>query len=498
MNLKNLKHLSYAYLILPIIFFFIGWLKLYWSIPLSIFTIIAAILANKESNNDDDEKVIIRKRYIFLIFIVLLIFCILAGQGGLFYQSNDHHWRNAIFRDLINKDWPVFYPKSDTFLNYYIGHWLVPAGIAKIFVPISESLAWSIGNIALLLWSAIGVTLTFLWILKGIEKKNIKNIIIAILIFIFFSGLDIIGCINSDNIVFSDMHIEWWAKEYQFSSMSTQLFWVFNQSIAAWLITMMFLTEKNVKNYFLLIILLLPYAPLPFLGAIPLFACNGFRILYKSIKEKNVKEFFKDAFSIQNIMALVCILPIYYFYYSTNTATASNGLRLLTDLITLEGIINLLIFWFLEIGIYGTIMWKKYKKSPLFWVAFMVLILIPVFALGNARDLAMRASIPALVVCMIFVIDFLVNKSEDLTKTLKYAMIVVLIIGAVTPVFEFSRAITTVVKNKEIRSVADEIVTFSNKNAYFYQNFLASTGANDPIFLRYFMKEWDLIILKGN
>lgn len=482
MSLKTLKYSSYIYLILPVIFFLIGWIKPIIAIPFSIAIIYAMFIVNK---NCENTEMVITEKKLAIVFVILLIICVLAGQGGLFYQSHDHHWRNAIFRDLINQEWPVYYERSDTYLDYYIGHWLVPAGIAKMFLPISQSFAWFFGNIMLLFWSAIGITLAFLWIINGIKNKNKKNLIIALLIFIFFSGLDIIGIIKTKNII--DMHLEWWATSYQFSSMMTQLFWVFNQSIPTWLIIMMFLKEKNVENYFLLIILLLPYAPLPFLGAIPLFACNGFRCLYKSIKDKKVKQFFKEAFSIQNIIALVCILPIFYFYYSLNQSTVNSGFAIYTQLLTPAGILNLLMFWFLEIGIYGIFLYKEYRKSPLFWTSIITLLFIPICAFGGARDLAMRGSIPALIVGMVFVIDFLVNKFDETKKLCAGAIIVCLMIGAVTPGYEFTRAITTVIKNKHT-SVADGLVTFSNKIPDYFTNFLAE-NTEDAIFIKYLMKK---------
>lgn len=485
MSLKTLKYSSYIYLILPVIFFLIGWIKPIIAIPFSIAVLSIIFIVNKNNEEDEANIKVISEKGLLLVGVILLIVCILAGQGGLFYQSEDHHWRNAIFRDLINQEWPVYYERSNTYLDYYIGHWLVPAGLAKMVLPVSESFAWFVGNMMLLFWSTTGITLAFLWIINGIKNKNKKNLIIAVLIYIFFSGLDIIGILKTKNII--DMHLEWWATSYQFSSMMTQLFWVFNQSIPTWLITMMFLKEKNVKNYFLLIILLLPYAPLPFLGAIPLFACNGFRCLYKSIKDKKIKEFFKDVFSIQNVIALVCILPIFYFYYSLNQSTVNSGFTIYTQLLTPAGILNLIMFWLLEIGIYGIFLYKEYKNSPLYWTSFITLLIIPVCAFGGARDLAMRGSIPALIVGMVFIIDFLLNKFETSKKVCAGIIIMCLTIGAVTPGFEFTRAISTVIKNKNT-SVADGLKTFSNKIPDYFTNFLA-TNKEDAIFIKYLMKK---------
>jgi len=487
MNIKTLKRLSYVYLILPVILFILGWIKLIFSIPITIALIIAIVILNKQSEEKDNEKIISIK-LLSAIFFILLFVCILAGQGGLFYQSDDHNWRNAVFRDLINEDWPVYYEYSDNYLNYYIGHWMVPAGIAKIFLLISETVAWNIGNILLLLWTTLGVNLTFLWIINAIKNRSKKNIFIALIVFLFFSGLDILGTFIGNDIVIEKMHLEWWATEYQFSCITTQLFWVFNQAIPIWLIVMIFLNEKSVKNYFLLIILCLPYSPLPFLGAMLIFACNGFRILYKSIKEKKLKTFFKDVFSMQNCIALICILPIYYFYYSLNQSTMENGLRFLSELSSMSDLMDLLIFWFLEIGIYFVVLCKNYKKSSLFWVSFISLIFIPLFTIGSERDFAMRASIPCLFVSMIFVIDFLLNKSYENNKISKILIVSCLVIGMITPLFEYARAVKEVAENGKIRLVADEIVTFSDKEPErLFKNFMAQNNS-DSIFIKYLKK----------
>ena len=486
MQSRTLKIYSYIYLILPVLIFFIGYLKPIISIPISIGICFMLFFLIKQAMNEKEK--VINKKNLLVLFIIILIICILAGQGGLFYQSADHHWRNAIFRDLVNFEWPVYYSNFNSALNYYIGHWIVPASIGKIFVPISQDLAWQIANISLLIWSTIGVTLSFLWLVKSIKMKKNKSIFLALFIFMFFSGLDILGTLFFDNSGLSQLHLEWWATNYQFSSMTTQLFWVFNQSIVAWLISLMFINEKSVKNFFVLIILCLPYSPLPFAGLIILFAYRGFEYLIKSIKNKNLKSFFKDVFSIQNIISIVCILPIYYFYYTTNSATSDNGFRILSKLCTTEGIFRLLVFWFLEIGIYGIIIFPKYKKNGLFYASFLSLLIIPLFAIGGAYDFAMRASIPSITICMYFVIKYLIDSIEN--NNLRYKGIVlisVIILGTITSFFEYGRAINTIKETKTIRAVADRIVTFSDKNPDEYSNFMTKMP-EETFFFKYIVK----------
>lgn len=488
MKINSLKISSYLYLLLPVIIFLVGWIKLEISIPICIIILICLLKMKKNLNKNENYEIITKKKMLF-VFLIILVFCILAGQGGLFYQSNDHHWRNAILRDLIKFDWPVYYENSNCYLDYYIGHWMVPASIAKCFISVSESCAWQVGNVVMLLWSTLGVGIAFLWIVNLLKKKNSKNIFLALLIFIFFSGLDAIGALSFNKEIFSFFHIEWWAGYFQFSSITTQLFWVFNQSIVAWIITMMFFNEKSVKNYLLLIILYLPYAPFPFIGAIPLFACNGIKYLIESIKNKKTIEFFKDVFSLQNIVALLLILPIYYLYYNTNSATSSNGIVLIRDIMTTEGIALLISFWILEIGIYGILIYEEYKKDALFWVSFLSLIIIPLFSIGGALDFAMRGSIPCLTICMFYVIDFLINKCKrEKIEITKNILVVLLIIGAVTPIYEYSRGIKTVINEKNVRAVADDIITFSDKNPEEFANFLAESPQETSIFFKYIAK----------
>lgn len=317
MKERHLKTLSYCYLIIPIIVFCLGWIKPIFSIPLTIG--LTAIIAKKIKDNKqaiDKEECFITNKQTVAIFIVILLICITAGLGGVFYQSSDWGWRNAVFRDLINYEWPVYYEQTNNGLTYYIGFWLVPALVGKVMLQICEPISWQVANIALLFWSAIGLLITILWFIKLLKIKNNKAVILAIIFFLGFSGLDILGIMLTR---FYNIHIEWWARYFQYSSNITQLFFVFNQSIIAWLITLMFLDEEKVNNYMLIILLCLPYCPLPFLGLIPLMGVKGISILIRSIKNKQFKEFLKDVFSVQNILGFIMILPIFAVYYGSNS-----------------------------------------------------------------------------------------------------------------------------------------------------------------------------------
>jgi len=275
--------------------------------------------------------------------------------------------------------------------------------------------------------------------------------------------------------------------------MITQLFWVFNQCIVPWIITLMFLEEKRVNNYLALILLCLPYGPLPFLGLVIVFACNGICFMIKSIRKKEFKKFITDVFSVQNMLALVSILPIYLFFYMNNASAAGGedggGFGFIYKFLNARFIMNILIFWIWEIGIYGIFLWSKYKKNPLFYTVFIALFIIPFLKIGYAADFCMRVSIPAIVIVNVWIVQLWLKEIDKKQITLKWvALTVVLVIGAVTPCFEFYRAFDKVITTGKINCVADEIKTFSTEEEVG-SNFCTENPKKDSIFFKYIARK---------
>ena len=483
---KILKNISYSFLIIPIIIFFIGWIKSIIAIPASVLLIIILIRKFKET---EDKEEVISKRNLLIVFIICFILCIISGIGGLFYQSYDWDWRNAIHRDLILYDWPVYYEQQNAGFTYYCGIWMVPSLIGKICnVFLGEVITWNIANIVLLIWCSIGFTLAMIWLIYLLKEKKTMFIILTVLIFIGFSGLDIIG-VAIEQPVLKAIHIEWWAEGFQFSSMLTQLFWVFNQCIIAWLITLMFLNEKSVKNFMLLILLCLPYGPLPFLGMVPLFGIRGIKYLIEDAKKKNFKGFLKQVFTIDNIISFIAIFPIYYMYYSGNTATANYAIRFMNDLNVLDNFRRFIVFYFLEIGIYGIILYKNNKEDELYWTALISLLIIPIILLGEKEDFCMRASIPSLVLMDVLFIKAILDRSENgKIKIGKIFLVIVFMIGLMTPTFEVGRAIIYISENKKINLVSDDYKTLTYPGMPCFMNFVCRNPAENSLFYKHLSK----------
>ena len=97
-----IKKLAFIYISLPLICFFVGWLKWYYAIPSCLAVIISLIFAFlKKDKNNEEKSVDISYQFLATLISLSLFYCLFCGIGRLWAQSKDYPWRNAIFRDII-------------------------------------------------------------------------------------------------------------------------------------------------------------------------------------------------------------------------------------------------------------------------------------------------------------------------------------------------------------------------------------------------------------
>lgn len=480
-----IKIVSLIYIILPIIVFLFGFIKIGYAILCTVLLLVASYFLLKNMKKNEYK---IKLKYIVISFFISFMFCFFAGHGYNFTQTWDFHGRNAIFRDLVNENWPVIYTKSDTTLVYYICQWMVPALFGKIVNCFNANISWQCASYALLIWNSIGISLALTWLGTNLKLKKTKEFLISNFAFLLFSGLDILGItIFNLNII---NHLEWWAFPFQFSSMTTQIFWVFNQIVVPWLIIMMIINEKDngIKNYAALGILMLPYGPFPLLGIVILLLSKGVGYIIKWFKEKDCNRIFKEIFSIQNILMIIVLLPIYYLYYSANLATNGDGGIRLLDNINMAVIIQFIVFYIIEVGLYLWFIRKYHKKDILYYVIVISLLIIPFIRIGNSYDFGMRVSIPALVMIDFWVLKILFDNKAD--YKVKNALVVLLIIGSLTSFTEIFRSINVYKNNKgnPENYLSDDWKTLTDKNPDKYDNFYSRRHYKKTNYYKYIMK----------
>ncbi len=297
--------LIYFYLVLPNLIFIIGWLKWYWALLLGVLVSFACVRGFTDSerwNNSEIKGYDTGTMLKALLLIVLWVY--LSGIGGYCFQNRDYGIRNAIFRALVQYDWPVISAEGSRGLIYYIGFWLPAAFIGKIF-------GMAAGNAMQVLWAAAGIFIVYYLICVYRSKMNLLPVIFMI----FFSGLDFVGAwlLNEDIVnLKAGNHLEWWARDFQFTSMTSQLFWVFNQTIPAWVATIFILKQKNCRNMIFILSLLMLSSTIPFVGLIPI-------VLYLYVKRiAEAKENWKEIFTFQNIVGAIPLGGCMFLYFSGN------------------------------------------------------------------------------------------------------------------------------------------------------------------------------------
>jgi hypothetical protein len=419
------------YLAIPVLIFFIGWLQPLFGIPLSIVLLLGFapwLLPGK-----DKRSVKLPLSLLIWAAAAAVAWTLFGGAGHFFYANTDWLVRDAVLRDLVVSAWPVKYGLSqgmDIILRCPSAYYLPAAALGKF-----SGLAHA--DFLLFIWTALGVFLFLVLALS--ESSTMKQAVIVTIVVIAFSGMDVLGTIFM-RLPLPSMpeHLEWWAHFFQYSSNTTQIFWVPNHALPGWIMTA--LLYRHRKNFQILKVapMLLAVTPLwaP-LVAIGLAPFGIFLMLQAWRRGKLV--------SNMNIVACICGIVIFVVlakYVTMDSARIASHWTFgagadFTPLLRFEYYGT---FCLLEFGMLVGLLYVLRRGYALV-VITPVLLLLPLYTFGPGNDLAMRASIPALMlICLSSAYAVSEIRSGQITLA-QMALAFCLLIGALTPTFEFSRAI---------------------------------------------------------
>jgi len=474
---RIMYEVSVVYIALPVFIFLAGWLRLTVAIPVcAVFLISLYFMLKNRPEQIAWHLTKANRRVIIASLIILAVWVFFSGQGGFSFQNSDYNYRNAIFHDLIEKSWPAIYPyspqnaaaaasaagtPSTAILTYYIAFWLPGALVGKLF-------GWYAANAFLYFWSLLGVTLIVYYLFRTLRNASIWSVVILI----FFSGMDIVGYLFMSKGKFpgSIDHIEWWSG-LQYSSNTTLLFWVFNQTITIWLAILLIMNLKNSRSLFFLYAMLLLHGPFPFLGMLPIVLWKAYQGYPLAVRRNNTQAAdakgrltelpnaflafilwfwngIRRALTIENLAGGISVLVIVYLYLSNNASGSIYGINKWSP--------NYISFIVFEAGLYLLFLFADHRKNPLYWICIGSLLLIPIFTVGTSQDFCMRVSIPALFMTMIMIQQVLLGKTKKAaepagrfrytltdgeTKFVRNVLIVFLIIGSVVPLQEMARSV---------------------------------------------------------
>ena len=431
MQPRRLTRISILYLTLPFILFCLGWLRLPVAIPIAalILWVIWKLFTQSPITNYQLPAL----QSTFYLLLITALWLLLSGVGGYTFQNWDHHWRNAVFHDLIAYDFPVIYSSPEKgpvkALVYYVGCWLPAAWVGKF-------LGWQAANFALFLWTWLGVLLVALQLGNALKTSAVKTV----LLLIFFSGLDSLGALffarGYPTLFPPIQHLEIWSGDLQYSSFTTQLFWVFNQAVPAWLCIAL-LAGEPIANYQSADLPISPvahklfayslcffFAPLAALGLFPY-------LVVELVKHTDFKSPFKnlrpDALFAGGIVILISFL-----YFSSNAAAQERGFQAVA-------LKDFLAFFLLEGGLLWLTLAPLQWRNPRWAATGLLLAVIPFFQLGGGRDFVMRASIAPLFYLMMMTGEAVFQKSTP--RSLLITLYLLLALGALTPLYEINRSV---------------------------------------------------------
>ena len=503
---KKLDRIMYdagiLYIAIPVFIFLVGWTRPAVFIPVGAIFLVSLYFLLR--NRPEEIAFHIGKKQIFLFagcILILAAWLYFSGIGGFSFQNSDYTYRNAIFRDLIDKNWPVTYTfeTSDAtslpgvnalpqhaMMVYYIAFWL-PASLA------GKLIGWYGANVFLFFWTLAGLILVVYFLFRTLRRISIRSV----LILIFFSGLDVLGYLWASRGALPGLtdHIEWWSDYYQYSSNTTLLYWVFNQTIVFWLVMLLLMNIKNSKSLFFLYSLLLLYGPFPFLGMLPFVlwkAYQGFPLLSENRERNPVTRFLlwglsgiRRAVSFENIAGGISVLAVVYLYFQSNvTGGRKMGISQIYS--------SLPVFLLFEVGLYLAFLSVIFYRKPIFWICTASFLLIPLYQVGLGQDFCMRVSIPALFALQLMIQKELLGREKEIRpsltihdrKLLAVILSVMLLIGTVVPVEEMSRSIWYT--SSQGRTWSDTLKSLDNAGVTA-TNFVGTTDGN--FFYRYLARK---------
>lgn len=480
---KWVAMMAYAILIVPILIFFMGWLKFYLAVLFSAILLIGAYFVMKRDYWNIRDEIEISICDLLFAVVVFAFWVFISGNCYTSFGEVDIIWRNAMLYDLVNYDWPVYYPDKNGYLCYYFVFWIVPAAFGKLFGGMLAA------YIALACWIILILMTVFLLIAHYFKDYN-RTLLRTIVIFmVMWSGINILGMFImghiglfpnppyfSTNEGYCD-YLRWnfTGQPFDFLYRSNVDFMqsCYNQ-LPVWLIVSLMLQNRNVHSYAFLGLLLFPFSPWGTVGIALMMFVDAFALL---IKSKSIFRLIREAWSVPNLCAVFSVFFVFYQFFAAENAYGSSlGFGIIkSEKFIPQILIGTLVFWACEFGIYYYLTWKKYRKDYLYVSVFVMLLIMPYIWGGtpSCRDFCMDATLPQLYFLMIYVIGYL--KDELLSKKLSFEqkwnlrnclLVVCLGLAFTTPVCSWINHLNRMITANKISIQDRSALTFADLLGY--------------------------------
>ncbi|MBX2844120.1 MAG: hypothetical protein KTR26_20300 [Flammeovirgaceae bacterium] len=400
---------SFLYLAFPSFIFIFGWFRIeIWLPALSIIGYSSFhFFKDIKKLSYHDTFTISPINSIKLILISIGI-CLFSGIGGFTFQGDAEKHYSMLY-DLVNRDWPVLYTsdspiEKEVFLNYYFGYFIPPAFLSKVL-----NIHW-IDNL-ILLWSIFGLYLSFCWVLK---LSNSKNIGWAVLILLFLGGQDFIYATLKLGInhVFFNKNGIWEIYKAEVNTVCVfhntilryptnfyAISWAPQHLFGAWICTSLVIDQvifrKNIRNVGFIAAFLPIWSVFNAIGLLPflaVFIWNAFR----------------KFMSFQNLAGGGILVFLVGAFFIAHYPVEDQGW--IWEYIPFpQAMVKIVLFLLFEFGYLALVVNRFVQKSPyqLIWqISLVTLSVLPLYVLGYFNDLLMRTAVPSIFIINLVAVCF--------------------------------------------------------------------------------------------
>lgn len=492
---------TFAYIYIPIELFLFTWVKWYLALAVSAVTLPAvckmAVCYLRDEEEKREKQVTVTGPMLAAVIAVILVFCYYMGYTGDAPQPADWNKHNAMLHDLVSRRWPVYYETHErSMLTYYLAQYLIPALAGKVFRTFYATLAVQY------LWNALGILLIVLNLFRIVRADRWKKQAAVLFVFFFYNGMLLLA-----QAVLSALFRISIGQQYdylhflningyflQFRSNLVSMRWVYPQCIVPWLVTLLLYEHRHrIEHAAALLIPVMLFGILPFVGLVVLAFAYIVRELLAARGNRNV---LKRLFSPWNVLTALFLGGVLFAYFSGNIFSEKpEEIGFYGVFYEGKNIWVYLIFCLCMYGVYAACMYKRMRRSAMFWITVGTLTVIPLFRMGSWNDFCMGVSIPAQFLMMVFVLQYLLERTEHAGDGIRKGILIMsLCVGAVYPAGELYQVIAEdrpfVLQMQDMdQSMQPYADRSRNDIGYDMQYNYYTYDVDQSIFLKYFARK---------
>ena len=346
--------------------------------------------------------------------------CLLAGQGHFFYAIDDWLMRDAVLADLSVSALPAYSWDQEAFImRAPLGMYLLPGALGRLAGLGAAHGLMFVQNACL-----AGCALYL--IAEAFERRRPA----FLALFIFFSGLDVIGLWTLQGIDWLPMHLENWHPQVQYYSFISQMFWSPNHFLPGWWFAALLALHLRggglAPVLFVLFAAALIWSPLTMMGALPF-------VIFVILREPR-KMMSPDV--IRACLAGAAFLPV-AIYLQLDAASVEQRWLLKHPEYTLLflGIEIPHVAFIVTVALNRAMPWSRVLA-----LSIVLLLLIPLYSIGVNNDFSLHASIVSLMFLAACFVSRVLELSQ-LKDPIRFFAWTIIVIGAVNPVVGILRNI---------------------------------------------------------